>query len=141
MMVKPEPTKPAEPAKPATEPKPAAKPADATAEIAAAIDGWLSAWSRKDVKAYLAAYAKDFQTPNGEARKAWENERIQRVGKPGKIDVGRDKLSIKAEGDDKAVVRFRQHYKSANLNTASGKTLVLVKREGKWFIQQERVGG
>ncbi len=139
VITKPEPVKPADPVKP--EPvKPATKPADATAEIAAAIDGWLSAWSRKDVKTYLAAYAKDFQTPNGQARKAWEAERSQRVGKPGKIEVSRDKFSIKAEGDDKVVVRFRQHYKSANLNTSSGKTLVLVKRDGKWLIQQERVG-
>lgn len=141
---KPEAVKPAEPAKPAAEkpiePKPAAKPADATTEIAAAIDSWLAAWSKKDVKAYLAAYARDFQTPNGQARKAWETERSQRVGKPGKIEVSRDKLSIKTEGDDKVVVRFRQHYKSANLNTSSGKTLVLVKRDGKWLIQQERVG-
>ncbi len=136
VMAKPEPLKPVEPVKP--EP---AKPADATTEIAATIDGWLAAWSRKDVKAYLAAYARDFQTPNGEARKTWETERSQRVGKPGKIEVSRDKLSVKAEGDDKAVVRFRQHYNSANLNTSSGKTLVLVKRDGKWLIQQERVGG
>ncbi|GAB1393765.1 hypothetical protein MASR1M60_19290 [Rhodocyclaceae bacterium] len=141
---KPEPAKPAEPVKPApeksAEPKPAAKPADATTEIAAAIDGWLAAWSRKDVRAYLASYAKDFQPPNGQARKAWEAERSQRVGKPGKIEVSRDKFSIKEEGDDKVVVRFRQHYKSANLNTSSGKTLVLIKRDGKWLIQQERVG-
>ncbi|MDP1524203.1 MAG: tetratricopeptide repeat protein [Rhodocyclaceae bacterium] len=141
VVAKPEPAKPTEPPKPAAEPKPAAKPADATTEVAAAIDGWLNAWSKKDVRSYLAAYAKDFQTPNGQARKAWETERSQRVGKPGKIEVGRDKLSIKAEGDDKVVVRFRQHYKSANLNTSSGKTLVLVKRDGKWLIQQERVGG
>ncbi len=137
---KPEPAKPAEAPKPAVEPKPDAKPADASTEIAAAIDAWLNAWSKKNVKAYLAAYAKDFQTPNGQDRKAWEAERSQRVGKPGKIEVGRDKFSIKAEGDDKVVVRFRQHYKSANLNTSSGKTLVLVKRDGKWLIQQERVG-
>ncbi len=123
--------KPAEPA----------KPVDASIEIAAAIDGWLSAWSKKDVKGYLAVYAKDFDPPKDQSRKEWENERTQRVGKPGKIEVSRDKLAIKAEGDDKVVVRFRQHYKSASLSTSSGKTLVLVKRDGKWLIQQERVGG
>jgi hypothetical protein len=126
-----------------TKPEPAKAPgaSDSDTEIANTVDGWLAAWSKKDVKTYLGAYAKDFQTPNGQARKEWENERSQRVGKPGKIEVGRDKLTIKAEGEDKATVRFRQHYKSANLSTSSGKTLVLVKREGKWLIQQERVGG
>ena len=144
---KPDTAKPAETPKPVeTKPAPAPKPestksGDAATEITSAVDAWLAAWSKKDVKGYLSYYAKDFQTPGGLARKEWETERSQRVGKPGKIEVGRDKLSIKAEGGDKAVVRFRQQYKSANLSTASGKTLVMVKYESKWLIQQERVGG
>lgn len=121
----------AEPAKPA---------ADVNAEVTAMVDAWLAAWSKKDVKVYLAHYARDFQVPGGQSRKAWETERTQRVGKPGKIEVGRDKLSVKADGDT-ATVRFRQNYKSAGFNSASGKTLVLVRRDGKWQIQQERVGG
>jgi tetratricopeptide (TPR) repeat protein len=139
--------KPAEvkPAPPAAKPEPArsepTKAGDSTGEIAAAIDNWLAAWSKKDVKTYLAHYARDFQTPDGQSRKDWETDRSQRVGKPGKIEVGRDKLSIKLEGSDKAVVRFRQSYKSASFNSSSGKTLVMVKHEGKWLIQQERVGG
>jgi cytochrome c-type biogenesis protein CcmH/NrfG len=136
--VKPSPT-PAPKAEPA-KPEPA-KAGDSNGEITAAIDGWLGAWSKKDVKTYLAHYAKDFQTPDGQTRKDWDTDRSQRVGKPGKIEVGRDKLSIKVEGSDKAVVRFRQSYKSASFNSSSGKTLVLVKRDGKWLIQQERVGG
>ncbi len=102
---------------------------------------WLTAWSKKDVQTYLSHYAKDFQPPDGLSRKAWETERSQRVGKPGKIEVGREKLSVKTEGADKAIVRFRQNYKSASFSTSSGKTLVLVKRDGKWLIQEERVGG
>jgi tetratricopeptide (TPR) repeat protein len=137
---KPEP-KPVE-VKPAPAPKPEpAKPGDSNSEISSAIDGWLNAWSKKDVKTYLAHYARDFQTPDGQPRKEWETERSQRVGKPGKIEVGRDKLTIKIEGSDKAVVHFRQNYKSASFNSSSGKTLVMVKRDGKWLIQQERVGG
>ncbi len=139
--VKPAPAPAAAPA-PAPAPKPEpAKVADVNSEITAAVDSWLAAWSKKDVSTYLAHYAKDFHTPNGQPRKEWETERSQRVGKPGKIEVGRDKLSIKTEGSDKAVVRFRQSYKSASFNSSSGKTLVLVKRDGKWLIQQERVGG
>jgi ketosteroid isomerase-like protein len=146
---KPAPAKPVEakPAEPKPVPAPASKPVEPAksgnldSEVAATVDGWLAAWSRKDVKSYLAHYAPDFQTPKGQPRKAWENERSQRVGKPGKIEVGRDKLSIKPEGGDKAVARFRQHYKSAGFKSSSGKTLVLIKRNGKWLIQQERVGG
>jgi hypothetical protein len=132
---------PAPPPKPEpAKPVPAA-PDSLNSEITTALDGWLAAWSKKDVKAYLAYYAKDFQTPAGQTRPQWEADRTQRVGKPGKIEVSRDNaLTINTEGADKARVYFRQHYKSAGFNSSSGKTLVLVKRNGSWLIQQERVG-
>ena len=45
------------------------------------------------------------------------------------------------KSDDSAVVSFRQHYRSDNLQSNNSKTLVLVRADGKWRIQQERVGG
>lgn len=116
------------------------KPGNFDSEITTAVDAWLAAWSRKDVKAYLACYAPDFEPPRGVPRKEWEAERAQRVGKPGQIEVSRDKLSIKTEGADKAVVRFRQNYRSANFKSSTAKTLVLIKREGKWLILKEQTG-
>lgn len=137
-----EPAKAAEAAKPAE--KPAAKPADkpdaaAEAEAVAAVQSWAAAWSKKDVRAYLAHYAPDFQTPKGVPRKDWEAERRQRIDRPGRIEVGIDGVRVSIDGD-KATVRFRQAYKSASLNSTTGKTLVLVRVGGKWLIQQERVG-
>ena len=123
------------PAKPAAE-KPAA---DANADIARAIDLWAAAWSRKDTKAYLAAYARDFKTPAGESRAAWESERQKRIGKPGAIQVSVENLRVSVDGDT-ATAKFRQHYKSATLKTSSNKVLLLGKRDGKWQIVQERVG-
>lgn len=141
-VVKPVEAKPAE-SKPAAEPAKSepAKSADIDSEVTVAVDGWLTAWSKKDVQTYLSHYAKSFQPPDGLSRKAWETERSQRVGKPGKIEVGREKLTVKAEGSDKAIVRFRQNYKSPGFSSSSGKTLVLIKHDGKWLIQEERVGG
>ncbi|HLA33715.1 MAG TPA: tetratricopeptide repeat protein [Rhodocyclaceae bacterium] len=124
--------KPIEPAKP--KPAPAAN-----AEIAKALDAWTSAWSRKDVKRYLAAYARDFKTPGGETRSAWETERKRRIDKPGAISVDYEDLDVVADGD-KATVRFRQHYKSAGLKSSSNKVLQMIKRDNAWQIQQERVG-
>jgi tetratricopeptide (TPR) repeat protein len=152
--VKPVESKPTEPAKPLeakpaeakpTEPKiaPASAtkaPGDATADVAHTVEGWARAWSKKDVKAYLAYYARDFKTPDGEARAKWESERTQRINKPGTINVGVEGLRVTPEGTDKATARFRQHYKSATLKTSSGKTLALIRQDGKWLIQQERIG-
>lgn len=142
----PAPTPAAKPAAPApvatSNPAPAAKPAvepDGSADVAKAVERWASAWSNKDVKGYLSQYAAGFQTPGGASRAAWEQERTQRITKPGKIDVDIADLDVSVDGD-KATAKFRQHYRSANLNTSSNKTLVLVRNGGKWQIQQERLG-
>lgn len=91
------------------------------------------------MKAYLAAYARDFKTPGGESRAAWDAERHKRIAKPGAIQVSVENLRITVDGDN-ATVKFRQHYKSASLKTSSNKVLLMGKRDGKWQILQERVG-
>lgn len=140
--VEPSKTEPAKVEAPKTETKPETKPdTKPDAEVARAVEAWAAAWSKKDVKAYLARYAKDFKVPGGGSRAAWETERAQRVGKPGKIAVSVDNIKVSADSADQVTVKFRQNYKSATLNSSATKTLVLVKRDGKWLIQQERVGG
>ncbi len=108
------------------------------AEVSKELQGWASAWSRKDVKAYLGHYAADFDTPRGMSRKAWEAQRHQRIDKPGKLQVDLEDVQI-SFADDKATVKFRQHYVSATLKSTVGKTLLFVKMKGRWLIQQERV--
>jgi len=123
----------------ATKAAPAEPAADAKNEISRAIELWAAAWSRKDVKAYLAAYARDFKTPAGESRATWDAERQRRIAKPGAIQVSYENLRINVDGDS-ATVKFRQHYKSASLKTSSNKVMLMGKRNGKWQILQERVG-
>ena len=114
-------------------------PAANEADLGKALRGWASAWSSKDVKAYLGYYASDFQLPTGMTRKAWEAERTQRIDKPGKLQVNVDNVKISQAGD-KATVKFRQHYTSATLKSSTNKTIIFVKSGSKWLIQQERVG-
>ena len=120
---------------------PAARPASAQTEVAKTVEAWAAAWSRKDVRAYLAHYARDFKTPGGQSRPAWETERRQRIDKPGGIQVTVDDLHVSFDGDQRATVRFRQNYRSVGLKSSIGKTLDMVRRDGRWLIQQERVGG
>jgi len=145
---KPIPATPAPAAAAPVEPKPAAKrpePKDETpqqaAAIAKAVQSWAGAWSKKDVKSYLGHYAKDFEPPKGLNRKAWEEERSARLTKPGNIEVDLENVKVVSVSGDRATVKLRQHYRSANLSTSSNKTLGLVMQDGKWVIQQERVGG
>ncbi|MCF8177218.1 MAG: tetratricopeptide repeat protein [Sulfuritalea sp.] len=124
---------------PKPEPAPEQSSGDAKAEVTAAIDLWAAAWSRKDMKAYLASYASDFKTPGGESRSAWSAGRKKRIDKPGSINVSYENLRITIKGDT-ATASFRQHYKSASFKTSGNKVLQFGKRNGKWLILQERVG-
>ncbi len=124
-------------------PPPAQAPAAAgniDGEVTRLVESWVDAWSKKDVKRYLAFYADDFEVPDGRNRSAWEAARTQRIDKPGAIHVSYENLRISGGGPDSATAKFRQHYRSASLKTSSNKVLVLVRRVGKWQIQRERVG-
>ncbi len=122
--------------KPAAE-KAAARPA--SVEVLEAVQGWAKAWSAKDVNGYLAYYARDFKTPNGEPRAEWEGLRRQRISAPKSIAVGVESPKVSVTGDSQASVTFRQSYRSDVVKATGNKTLVLVKVDGRWLIQQEKV--
>ena len=130
---------PVEPPKPVAEkPAPAKPAADASADVVQAVNAWAAAWSKQDVDAYLAFYAKDFKTPGGEPRAAWEAGRRQRIAAPKSIAVTLDAVKVALNGDQ-ATVSFRQAYRSDVVKSNGGKTLVMTRAGGRWLIQQERV--
>jgi tetratricopeptide (TPR) repeat protein len=150
----PEARVPAEPKGPEAKPAPEAKSAAGKApekqadkgaaagseDVTKAVLDWAQAWSKKNVDAYLAYYARDFKTPNGEPRGKWEKARRQRITAPKHIEVSVDGLKVSAIDANSTRVSFRQHYRSDALKADSSKTLVMVRVDGKWLIQQERVG-
>ncbi len=117
----------------------ASPPQNDSEAVATAIRAWATAWSGKDVKAYLAHYASDFRTPKGRARAVWEKERHQRIDKPGSIDVSIRDLKIEIHGSDRASARFHQEYRSAGFSGTTDKSMRLVRRNGKWLITEEQV--
>jgi len=121
--------------------KPPAKPSSDPDEVLSALNRWAKAWSENDVPGYLAHYATDFKTPNGESRGNWEAQRKARIAKPRKIQVDVESPKVVFSDSGRVSVTFRQHYRSDVLNISSTKTLVMVKAGDKWLIQQERVGG
>jgi tetratricopeptide (TPR) repeat protein len=134
------PTTGTKPASVAAAPAPAAEKASLNAasdDVAKAVVAWADAWSRKDMKAYLGAYANDFDTPKGMSRKAWEQEREKRIaGKGGKISVSIDTPQIVVNGD-KATAKFRQRYQARGMDSTTTKTLALVRSGSKWLIKDE----
>ncbi|NBX20395.1 MAG: DUF4440 domain-containing protein [Betaproteobacteria bacterium] len=128
--VTPAPAKPA-PAEPNSS-------ANAHKDVETAVRNWAKAWAARDVKGYLAAYGKDFATPSGTSRSAWEEERRQRITSKSKISVKLENLNISVNGT-KATAKFRQDYKANELAVSSRKSLDLVKSGDRWLIVRESV--
>lgn len=131
-------------AKPAPEkPAPkveAAKPEAPEKAALAAVAAWADAWSRQDVEAYLGSYAKDFRTPKGEPRAAWEKQRRERVTAPKSIAVKIDEERMSPAADGRVRVTFRQDYQSDVFSGSATKTLLMGKSDdGRWRILQEQV--
>jgi tetratricopeptide (TPR) repeat protein len=124
-------------------PAPAEKPASParsqdSADIEQAVQDWAKAWSDKNLARYFAAYASSFEPANRASRAQWENDRRQRIESARSISVLVSDSKINIEGD-KASVRFKQLYKSDNLNNNSRKTLELVRQDKRWLIVRESV--
>lgn len=128
-------------AKQAAEPaalKPTVK-VDPETDVLKSVQGWAAAWSAKNARDYLAAYAAEFK-PDGMSRDAWEKQRLDRISKPKVIEVALSDINISVEDDSHATASFTQNYRSDNYRDQVEKTLQLIDQSGHWLIAEERVG-
>ena len=109
-------------------------------DVESAVRAWAAAWSGKDMGGYFESYGKNFATPNGQERKAWEEDRRKRIQGKSRISVKIESLSIAINGD-KATAKFKQGYSADSLNVISRKTLNLAKAGDRWLIVRESTGG
>jgi len=104
--------------------------------VLATVQDWAHAWSTKNVGAYLAFYAQDFKTPNGESRAEWAKGRELRIKKPVPIRIQVLNPKVTVEGDH-ATVSFRQDYRAGDLSKRTAKVLQLKQSADKWLIEKE----
>lgn len=125
--------KPAKPIKPAA---PAETPAVAGEnQIQRTIKQWMAAWQAKNLKRYMSYYTADF-TGDGKNRTQWRKRKayLNKVYK--NIQVRADKLRITVKGN-RAEVSFVQHYRSDWHKDVGKKTMVWVRKNGRWQIVRE----
>lgn len=139
------PTAPAakhEVAAPAVKPVVASKPAAPAGddEVAKVLHDWAAAWSTKSVKKYLSFYGKEFNTPDGLSRSAWEAQRHDRISKPKSIHVAVSDIRVNLTDANHASVVFRQGYQASHMHTSTEKSMKMVKAGGRWLIVDEHVG-
>jgi len=103
--------------------------------IAEAINGWVKAWSSRDIGLYGSYYAKDFRS-QGMNRNSWLQHKGQIFRKNNYINVSIEKLAIKP-GSKSRQASFVQIYKSSGLNNSGLKELAFKLEEGKWKIFRE----
>lgn len=109
-------------------------------DVLKTVSAWSKAWSARDVNAYLAFYASDFEPAQGKSRADWETERSARI-------LGKSSISVKVEepmvsvSGETATVKFRQHYQSGTFSDQTSKELVLRREGGAWKIKRETSAG
>jgi len=110
-----------------------------TKEVENAVHAWATAWSAKDMAGYFGAYGLKFDTPSGESRVVWEEERRKRIMGKSSISVKLRNMSISINGNT-AIARFKQDYVANSLTASSRKTLELAKSGEHWLIVKEQAG-
>ncbi len=108
-------------------------------QVERAVQAWATAWSAKDMTAYLGAYGKEFTPPGKRSRAAWEDDRRKRIVGKTSISVKLDDFSATVTGG-RAIAKFKQHYRAGALVVSSRKTLELVNAGDRWLIAKESTG-
>ena len=111
----------------------------AVKEVETAVQAWAKAWATKDMAGYLGAYGKEFSPAGKQSRRAWEEERRQRIVTKASISVKLENLTVTVNANE-AVAKFRQNYRADSLSVSSRKTLDLLKTGDQWLIVRESTG-
>jgi len=110
---------------------------DSRRQLTLFVDGWIKAWSEKDLDNYLSAYAPEFEPPGGLTRSDWEKQRRKRLGKYHKIEIKLSELTAISKGAT-ATVEFVQCFKADELSeTGLHKRLELRLQGDRWMIVKE----
>lgn len=106
--------------------------------LMAALQAWADAWRSRDEAAYFAAYAPDFRPEGKQSRSEWEKRRRLLFGVSRNVDLKIEGVTAESQGEDRAVVRFRQYYRSDTYRDAVHKQLVFVRIGDRWLIEEEK---
>jgi len=111
-------------------------PANTKDAITASVNKWAQAWSDKNLDQYFASYGTSFKPPKGLSRKAWEQQRKERITKPEKISI--EISDLKIESDDRtAKAKFKQSYRASGQPIRTSKVLLMKRNGDNWYIVEE----
>jgi len=127
---------------PVVEPEPAPRN-DGTLEIediTRRVTDWSQAWEKGDTEHYLEAYAPVFKPSDGVSYERWRYIRVLRLSKNKDIDLDISNISVFLDNSaERAIVKFKQDYRSSSYADSVIKQLDLVKQQNVWLIEKEQV--
>ncbi|NTV09661.1 MAG: nuclear transport factor 2 family protein [Zoogloea sp.] len=105
-------------------------------ELKYLVTNWRNAWASRDIAAYLAFYAPEFQG-NTDSPEHWRANRQRIIGQAKSIEITVGEANIKLDGDDLATVTFPFQYASDRLKDHGTKMLQAQRKNGQWLIENE----
>jgi len=112
--------------------------ADPEQQALAALESWRKAWSGKDIDAYFAAYAADFDPGDKYPSQAeWQAHKRKVIGKKAAIQVSIENAKPYPLPDGSIKVFFLQHYRSGAYASDDMKMLWFKNSANGWKIVQE----
>jgi len=100
---------------------------------------WITAWSKKDIDAYLSSYVKDYTPKKGVANKEWRKIRKYRIKSTKFIKIKLSRFEVELINDSFSIVRFHQLYTSDTFSDKIRKFLLMKKSNDGWKIMKEKV--
>jgi tetratricopeptide (TPR) repeat protein len=110
-----------------------------TAEVNMFVKRWNQAWANQDVDQYLSFYSRHFVPEDNMSYARWANLRRKRLSLPKYISLNISDQQISQYGDSKIYISFDQEYSNEKYSDNVRKELTLVKEDGYWKIERERV--
>lgn len=107
--------------------------------VLSSVREWANAWQSQDLEAYFASYVPEFKG-NLKSNSEWRKFRTRNIKTKTDININLENLNIVESNSHQVRVTFTQNYQSSTEFNVTRKTLVLVKRDGRWLIAQETSG-
>ena len=99
---------------------------------------WARAWSSKDFAAYSDFYSSQHRA-KFDTHEKWLAHRRSRILRPGNISVDISDIQVKWRSDNRAVIDFRQAFKSPGYRDRVVKRLTFSLLGSQWKITEEQV--
>ncbi len=104
-------------------------------KILATVEGWLDAWSSKNIETYGNYYSDNFIFGDMNIT-AWLNYKKRLNSKYEYIKVSGENFDIKCK-NNKCIVSFVQYYESDKYKIKGNKSIWLIRKNNKWKIYRE----